>query len=236
MATKKVKVKVKKKKLNFKRIILALTIIAILSLLVTYLVHLPVKNIYITGNNIVPDKEIIEISELTNYPPYINTYFTNIKEKLLNYDYIKDVSIKRKMLNKIYIDIIEYKPIAIYDDSILLSSGKKVKNKYKLDYLPYIVNSIDSVYDNFITSFSKVDDSILLKISHIEYVPNDVDKERFILYMVDKNYVYITLSKIEKINKYNLIVNELDGKKGIIYLDSGDYVEIKGWHKETLII
>ena len=24
---------------------------------------------------------------------------------------------------------------------------------------------------------------------------------------------------------------ELDGKKGIIYLDSGDYVEIKGWHK-----
>ena len=228
MATKKVKVKVKKKKLNFKRIILALTIIAILSLLVTYLVHLPVKNIYITGNNIVPDKEIIEISELTNYPPYINTYFTNIKEKLLNYDYIKDVSIKRKMLNKIYIDIIEYKPIAIYDDSILLSSGKKVKNKYKLDYLPYIVNSIDSVYDNFITSFSKVDDSILLKISHIEYVPNDVDKERFILYMVDKNYVYITLSKIEKINKYNLIVNELDGKKGIIYLDSGDYVEIKG--------
>ena len=68
----------------------------------------------------------------------------------------------------------------------------------------------------------------MIKISHIEYVPNDVDKERFIFYMVDDNYVYITLSKIEKINKYNLIVKELEGKKGIIYLDSGDYVEIKG--------
>ena len=45
--------------------------------------------------------------------------------------------------------------------------------------------------------------------------------------MVDGNYVHITLSKIEKINKYNSIVNELEGKKGIIYLDSGDYVEIK---------
>ena len=46
--------------------------------------------------------------------------------------------------------------------------------------------------------------------------------------MVDKNYVYITLDKIEKINKYNSIIQELEGKKGIIYLDSGDYVEIKG--------
>ena len=49
--------------------------------------------------------------------------------------------------------------------------------------------------------------------------------------MVDSNYVYITLSKIEKVNKYNSIVKQLEGKKGIIYLDSGDYVEIKGWHK-----
>ena len=228
MTTKKVKVKVKKKKINFKKIFLALIIIALLSLIVTYLIHLPVKNIYITGNNIVPDKEIIEISELNNYPPYINTYFTSIKEKLLKNDYIKDVNIKRKMINKIYIDINEFKPLAIYNDNLLLSSGKKVKNKYDIDYLPYIINNIDDIYDAFIESFSKIDDSILLKISHIEYAPNEVDKERFILYMVDKNYVYITLSKIDKINKYNSIVNELEGKKGIIYLDSGDYVEIKG--------
>ena len=45
--------------------------------------------------------------------------------------------------------------------------------------------------------------------------------------MVDKNYVYVTLSKIDKINKYKLIVDQIDTNKGIIYLDSGDYVEIK---------
>ena len=82
----------------------------------------------------------------------------------------------------------------------------------------------------------KIDKDILLKISHIEYSPNEVDKERFLLYMTDANYVYITLSKIEKINKYNSIVQELENKKGIIYLDSGDYVEIKGWHKKRDII
>ena len=45
--------------------------------------------------------------------------------------------------------------------------------------------------------------------------------------MNDGNYVYITLTKITKLNRYNSIKDELDGAKGIIYLDSGDYVEIK---------
>ena len=86
------------------------------------------------------------------------------------------------------------------------------------------------MYDKFITKFNKVEKENLLKISHIEYKPNEVDKERFLLYMTDGNYVYITLSKIDKLNKYNSIVQKLENKKGIIYLDSGDYVEIKDWH------
>ena len=45
--------------------------------------------------------------------------------------------------------------------------------------------------------------------------------------MDDGNEVYITLTKIEKINKYNEIVEKMDGSHGIIYLDSGDYIEIK---------
>ena len=227
MATKKVKIKVARKKINIKRIILAISIIIGIILSVAYFIHLPVKNIYITGNNILSDKEIINISELTDYPPYINTYFLDIKEKLLTNNYIKDVKIKRNLKNKIYINIEEYKALAIYKDKLLLSSGKMVDNTYNIDYVPYITNDISNIFDIFIKSFSKVNNDILLKISHIEYSPNEVDKERFILYMVDGNYVHITLSKVEKINKYNSIVNELDGKKGIIYLDSGDYVEIK---------
>lgn len=231
MATKKVKVKVKKKKLNRKRTIITFIFLISLILLVAYIINLPVKNIYITGNNILSDKEIIKISELENYPAYINTYFSNIKENLLKHDYIKNVNIKRKLFSKIYIEVEEYKPLAIYQDKLILSSTKQVENSYQIDYVPYITNDITQIYNKYIESFSKVDKDILLKISHIEYAPNEVDKERFILYMVDSNYVHITLSKIEKINKYNSIVQELEDKKGIIYLDSGDYVEIKGWHK-----
>lgn len=227
MATKKIKLKVTKKKWNIKKILLVLIIILMLVFSIAYIIKMPLKNIYISGNKYVTDKEIIDSSKLSNYPPYLKTYFLDIKENIIKNDYIKNVTVKRKMPSKIYLEIEEYKPIAIYKDNIILSSKKSVENKYNINYLPYIVNDIDNVYDKFVNSFSKVDDDILLKISHIEYAPNEVDKERFILYMVDNNYVHITLNKIEKINKYNSIVNELEGKKGIIYLDSGDYLEIK---------
>lgn len=82
-----------------------------------------------------------------------------------------------------------------------------------------------SEYDYFIKKISKVDSNILLKISEIEYAKVDVDKQRFLLYMNDGNYVYITLSKIDNLNKYEEIYNSLEGKKGIIYLDSGNYFE-----------
>ena len=66
-----------------------------------------------------------------------------------------------------------------------------------------------------------------MHISEIEYKPTDLDKERFMFYMSDTNYVYITLSKISLINSYNEIYPTLEGKKGILYLDSGNHFEIK---------
>lgn len=92
---------------------------------------------------------------------------------------------------------------------------------------PILIGDITSVKEKFIKKFSLVDNDVLLKISEISYVPNEVDSERFSLKMNDGNLVYITLPKIAKINKYNSIYSGLEGKKGIIYLDSGDYVEVK---------
>jgi hypothetical protein len=44
--------------------------------------------------------------------------------------------------------------------------------------------------------------------------------------MNDQIYVYITLTKIDVLNNYNEITKELEGKKGILYLDSGNHFEI----------
>ena len=236
MTAKRVKIKVKKKKISYRKVVIALLAFLCLSLFAVYIVRMPVKNIYIIGNRILSDKKVISISGLGDYPTYLNTYFMDIKSKLLENDYVKTVKIKRKFPNTLYIELEEYKPIAIFEDKVILSSSKMVNNDLEIDYLPYLVNSVKEVYDDFVIGFSKIDDDVLLKISQIEYSPNDVDKKRFILYMVDSNYVYVTLTRIEKVNKYNSIISELDGKKGIIYLDSGDYVEIKDWHTMLIIL
>lgn len=228
MSAKKVKVKVKKKKLKIKSVLITLIIGLIIVLVGIDIIKMPVKNIYITGNTILNDKTIIDIAGLEDYPLYISTYFSKIKKKLLANDYIKQVKIKRTLTRKIYIDIEEYKPLFIYKEKLMLSSTESVDNIYNINYVPYITNDIDKILKDFTNKMELVDKDILFKISHIEYTPNDVDKERFLFYMVDSNYVYITLSKIDKINKYNSIVQKLENKKGIIYLDSGDYVEIKG--------
>ena len=224
---KKIRVKRKKRKLKIKRIIICLVILISLVLLFLYIKDLPIKNIYIVGNNIISDKEIIEEAGITNYPPFLTTDSSSIKKKLLKNNYIKEVKIKKKLINKIYIYITEKKIIGTYNDKLLLEDSTLIDNTYNINSAPLITNNIDTIKDKFTSKFSKVDNNILLKISEISYVPNDVDTERFLLKMNDGNEVYITLSKITKINKYNEIYSSMYNKKGIIYLDSGDYVEIK---------
>lgn len=224
---KKIKVKVKKRKLKIKKILVTILLLTIIILSYLYLKRLPIRNIYIIGNNILSDREIIKMSEIDNYPSFIDTSSRDIKTKLLRNNYIKEVKIIKKFWGKVYIYITENKILALYNNRLLLESGEEVENIYNITTMPFLTNDITSIKERFVSKFSLVDNDILLKISEISYVPNEVDKERFALKMNDGNLVYVTLTKINKINKYNSIYSGLDGKKGIIYLDSGDYVEVK---------
>lgn len=223
---KKIRVKVKKRKLKIKNILILLLLLILLYFAINYILHIKIKNIYIINNNIVPDKDIISYAKLDDYPSFLLTTSNEIENNVLKNNYIKKVTITKKIGSKVYIEIEEYKTLCLYNNEIILESGNKVKNTYNL-ILPVLLNDVSSIYNDFINYFSKVDDGILTKISEIEYVPNEVDNQRFLLTMNDGNYVYITLTKITKLNKYNSIKDQLEGKLGIIYLDSGDYVEIK---------
>ncbi|MBD9085093.1 cell division protein FtsQ, partial [bacterium] len=66
----------------------------------------------------------------------------------------------------------------------------------------------------------------LKRISEIKYDPNSVDEERFLFTMNDGNYVYLTLIHLEKINNYVDILKNFENKKGILYLDSGEYFKV----------
>ena len=190
---------------------------------------MPIKNIYIDGNNILSDNEIIELSSLSNYPSFLLTKSTDIKNKLKSNHYIENVKIKKKLGNIIELHIKEYTPICINVNQLILSNGNKLDNTYNLSDIPTLTNEIEDkkIYQKFVKKFTIIDKNILRQISEIEYQPVEVDKERFLLYMNDGNLVYITLTKINTLNKYNQIKDKLENHLGIIYLDSGNYVEIR---------
>ncbi|MBQ7926931.1 MAG: hypothetical protein IJ335_11675 [Lachnospiraceae bacterium] len=109
---------------------------------------------------------------------------------------------------------------------IVLENKEEVEQEKNIS-LPILINYIpDLKYEEFINKLKDIDDKILSKILEIKYDPNLYDEDRFLLYMNDKNKVYITLTKMELLNKYNEIVEKIDGNKGILYLDSGNYFEI----------
>ncbi|MCI6266372.1 MAG: FtsQ-type POTRA domain-containing protein [Erysipelotrichaceae bacterium] len=224
------KKKKKKRIFKIKNIIILLMILLLMVGLFYYAITMPIKNIYIKGNKIISDNEIMEISSLDKYPSFLLTKKSQLKKTLEKNDYIKEVKISKKLGNIIELTITEYQAVALtVDGNMILSNGTVLENTYNLTDIPIMINTIDEnkTFKNFANKFGQINNNILRQISQIEYSPVEVDEDRFLLYMNDGNLVYITLTKINKLNKYDKIKDKLNGQLGIIYLDSGDYVELK---------
>ena len=221
--------KKKKRVFKVKNIIILLFVFLGIVFLIYYGLTMPVKNVYISGNEILSDDKIMRISDLYEYPSFLLTSSRDISKNILNDPYVKGVKIHKKIGNVIEIVIQEYRVVCSFGNKILLENGKFLENSYSVMDVPLLINEVDdaTVLKKFAQKFGEIDGDILRQISEIEYQPSSVDEERFLLYMSDGNLVYITLTKVGKINKYNQIKDKLENHLGIIYLDSGDYVEIK---------
>ena len=220
----------RKRRLKIKNIIIFLIILLFFVGFVYYIITMPIKNIYIKGNNILSDNVILNESGLIDYPSFLLTSSKKTQKKIKTNYFVDNVKVKKKIGNIIEIIVQEYKIVATIeeDDRIILSNGRIVENIYNIKDIPILTNSVsEEVYNDFVKKFGDIDNSILRQVSQIEYSPVKVDNSRFLLYMDDGNLVYVTLTKIRKMNKYNDIKDKMSNKKGIIYLDSGDYVELK---------
>ncbi|MBP5684446.1 MAG: FtsQ-type POTRA domain-containing protein [Bacilli bacterium] len=218
-----------KKKFKIKNIIISLILIIIIGFLGYYILNTRIKNIYVSGNTYLKEQEIIDLSGIKDYPKRIEVSKNDIKNNLVKSPMIDNVDISITLTNKVYIKINESRPLFFdeYHHKYLLANGKYI-DKIDLIGLPILTSNLDDeMLIRFAKAFNKVNDDVLNKISEVSYTKTDLDKDRFLLYMNDRIYVYITLTKIDNLNNYNEIVKELDGKKGILYLDSGNHFEIK---------
>ena len=221
--------KKKKRVLKIKNICIFLGTLILLGLLIYYIVTMPIKNIYVNGEKYITENEILELTSLYEYPSFLLTKKTTLINKIKKNNYIKNVTIRKKWGSILEINIEEYTPLALTkDNKIIIENGHLLDNIYNETDIPLLINEITDkeIYNNLSKKLKKINKNILRQISQIEYSPVEVDKDRFLLYMSDKNKVYITLTKIEKMNKYNKIKDALEGNSGIIYLDSGNYAEL----------
>lgn len=219
----------KKNKKSKKSILKIIVIILIIGIFLYLIFNQRVKNIYVINNKILSDWEIIELASLDDYPKLFKYSTKSIQNKIKISPYIEKVKVRKNLFGKVEIEIIEYDLLLkdVIDNQIYLSNLEKIPLDDKIVGIPTLINYVpEDILKEFLKKLKTIDKDILSKISEIEYTPNEYDNDLFMFYMNDANYVYITTTRLLNINKYDEILVNLEGKKGILYLDSGNHFEI----------
>lgn len=223
---------VKKKKLKIVPFIVLIVVIISIVLVVKFTLDRPILNTIIRNTTYIKDDYVLDKAGIKNYPSFVYTTCFDIKKDLKKSIYIKDLKCRKKFFRVIDLDIDENTPLFTdnYNNTIVFSDGNSIGSdemEFEVN-IPRLLNYVPKKkYKSFIEGLAKIKGDILSRISDIEYVPNDIDKDRFLLYMDDDNSIYITLTKFSKLNYYNDVIAQLDGHKGILYLDSGNHFKIK---------
>lgn len=222
---------VKKRKLKVFRLLLIVFVPIGLFFGVYSYLKLPISNLIVRGNNYLEDDYILKLAGVYDYPSFWLTKLRKGENNLEKSNYIVKADIKRKFFHVVEINVVENRALFVKttDNKIVFSDNSEVNIRDKYSFrVPRLLNYVpDTKYKSFIKGMKNIDENILAKISDIEYVPNDLDKDRFLLYMDDGNMVYLTLTKFKMINYYNDVLEQLEDRKGILYLDNGNHFQIK---------
>ncbi len=215
----------KRKRLRVKNIFIFLLVLLGIAGILYLMTFIKVRTYYVYHNKYLTDEEVLKELKLNNKSSFLLTNKTLEKIYIKKSKFIKDVDFHRTLDLELKIDVTEYN-LLFFDKN---TNKTVIENGESIDYLdtsiPVLINKIDNddVYKSFVRKMNKIDDNTKEMISEITYSPNGIDKERFLLSMNDGNYVYVTLTKLSKINDYKSIINSVENKKGILYLDYGNY-------------
>ena len=218
------KIKNKKKKIyKFLGVLVSIVLIAL------YILNIRIKNIYVKNNHLLSDQEVIELAGIEKYPKLFSVSTNKMINKIKMSQIVESVKIKKNIFGRVDIEVNEYNMVLKdeVDNGIYLASGEKIKTDEVILGIPSLINVADQdILKDFLEKLDKIDKDMLANISEIEFTPNEYEKDLFLLYMNDGNYVYITTLRLNNLNKYGEVLKQLDGKKGILYLDSGNHFKV----------
>ena len=219
--------RVKKRKLNWKRVLILLLILYLIAMLLYTFFTMPIKNIYIKGTNLLTDNDIIEVANLKDYPAIFKISKSKLKKEISSLELVEDVDIKKTITGKLTITITEARPLFFNrtTNKVVLSNNKEVENNNYLG-IPTLINRVPTdILSDFITALSEIDHDIIKMINEIEYDPNisndiTIDEYRFLLRMNDSNHVYVNIINMERLNDYKSVFATIGDLRGTVYLDS----------------
>lgn len=219
--------RVKKRKLNWKRVLILLLILYLIAMLLYTFFTMPIKNIYIKGTNLLTDNDIIEVANLKDYPAIFKISKSKLKKEISSLELVEDVDIKKTITGKLTITITEARPLFFNrtTNKVILSNNKEVENNNYLG-IPTLINRVPTdILSDFITALSEIDHDIIKMINEIEYDPNisndiTIDEYRFLLRMNDSNHVYVNIINMERLNDYESVFATIGDLRGTVYLDS----------------
>ena len=217
------KKKKKKKRLKIKSVFIFTLVLAVIVGIICLLSMLSVRSYFIYDNHYLTDEEVLKELKLNKKSSYLFTNTFTEKAITRKSKLIKDIKMSKTLALEIKIHITEYKILFLKDNKSVLENGNEID--YVYDNAPVLINKIEDkeIYKKFVKKMNKLNDDVLGSISEISYAPNGIDKERFLFSMNDGNYVYVTISKLAKINEYQKIISSVENRRGILYLDYGNY-------------
>lgn len=223
--------KKKKLRLKVKVLVKALVFLCVVSLCVYYYLNLSIKNIFITGNTNVKDVAIIEAAGLKDYPLVKEIKRKDIQNKITDLPLIDKAQVTINPFGKITIKIEETNVLFFYkyNNKCITASNESIENSTDYYGIPTLINfTPDTIFDQLVSGFNKIDYNIIKMINEIEYTPYKaedgtiIDEGLFTLRMNDGNTVMIDIVNIKNLNKYTTIYASLDmdTTKGVVYLDT----------------
>lgn len=224
--------KVKRKRLNIARLLVFILFIYLVVNLGIYIYKEPVHHYEISGTNFIKDIDVLEYSNLDEYPSFISINKKKLEKELKSNDYILNAKVKYGWNFTLKILIEENKPVfySKMDNKLCLSDGSLVEYSKPIIGLPTLLNTTPvETRTTLANNLSKVDEGVLYIISEIEYKPSYntsnqvIDSNRFLLAMNDKNMVFITAKKAGLLNKYlDVIATNQITSAGTLFLDGNE--------------
>ncbi len=229
-----------KRKLRVKLLLCILLVGYLIYMSIYYIITLKVDDIVITGNNYITDTQILELTNITEKTTTLSVTKKDIEKILLENPLIKTVFVKKTFTGDITITIDENKILFInaISNKVILEGNNEIEITDDILGVPTLINyTPDVIYEELIQKLSELDQSLINKISEIEYAPNIkdgqvLDEVRFIFKMNDQNTVHVNLVNFEKFNMYNDIM-EIQKDKGTLYLDSNNSGHIFDIYEEN---